>query len=74
VLKRATDRTKDQNYYLASISEESLARSLFPIGHLLKSEVRELAKKFALPTAERPESMGICFIGEKTKFSSWIGV
>ncbi|KAF8077558.1 tRNA-specific 2-thiouridylase [Lyophyllum atratum] len=71
-LLRAADLTKDQTYFLASISEQSLNRALFPLGGLLKSEVRELAKKSQLPTAERKESMGVCFIGEKAKFGDFI--
>ncbi|GLB34533.1 putative tRNA methyl transferase [Lyophyllum shimeji] len=71
-LLRAADRTKDQTYFLASISEQGLSRALFPLGDLTKPQVRELAKKFRLPTAERKESMGVCFIGEKAKFSNFI--
>lgn len=71
-LIRGSDRIKDQTFYLASISEASLRRVLFPIGHLPKSEVRELARKFQLPTAERQESMGLCFVGEKGKFSRFL--
>ncbi|KAF8884783.1 tRNA-specific 2-thiouridylase [Infundibulicybe gibba] len=68
----AKDRNKDQSYYLSSISEAGLRRALFPLGHLSKPEVRELAKQARLPTAERVESMGICFVGEKNKFSKFI--
>ncbi|KAG6885873.1 hypothetical protein C0993_008392 [Termitomyces sp. T159_Od127] len=56
-LLRATDETKDQTYFLAGISEKGLRRALFPLGNLLKSEVREIAKRHRLPTAERKESM-----------------
>ncbi|KAG6887568.1 hypothetical protein C0992_011766 [Termitomyces sp. T32_za158] len=56
-LLRATDATKDQTYFLAGISEKGLRRALFPLGDLLKVEVRELAKRHRLPTAERKESM-----------------
>ena len=65
MLMRARDRTKDQTYYLSSVTEARLAHAHFPLAHLLKSEVRELAKKWELPTAERKESMGICFIGTR---------
>ncbi len=65
MLMRARDRTKDQTYYLSSVGEERLAHAHFPLAHLLKSEVRELAKKYQLPTADRRESMGICFIGTR---------
>ncbi|KAF8625580.1 hypothetical protein AX15_005301 [Amanita polypyramis BW_CC] len=71
-LLRAADRNKDQSYYLSSISEGGLRRALFPLGHLTKPQVRELAKKYQLPTAERPESMGICFVGEKARFSNFL--
>lgn len=71
-LLRPSDRGKDQTYYLSSISEEGLSRALFPIGHLQKSEVRELARKHQLHTAERPDSVGICFVGEKAKFCDFL--
>ena len=72
MLLRAADRHKDQTYYLSSISEQSLARSFFPLATLSKIQVRELAHKFELPTANREESMGICFVGEKRKFSNFL--
>ncbi|CBQ67690.1 related to trna methyltransferase [Sporisorium reilianum SRZ2] len=65
MLMRAKDRTKDQTYYLSSVAEDRLAHAHFPLAHLLKSQVRELAKKHSLPTAERRESMGICFVGTR---------
>ncbi|KAG6905769.1 hypothetical protein DXG01_000836 [Tephrocybe rancida] len=71
-LLRATDDIKDQTYFLAGISEAGLSRALFPLGSLLKSEVRELAKHHRLPTAERKESMGICFVGKKGRFGDFI--
>ncbi|MFO0764491.1 MAG: tRNA methyl transferase PRC-barrel domain-containing protein [Patescibacteria group bacterium] len=46
------------------VSQEALKQSAFPIGHLQKSEVRDLAEKFALPTAQKPDSQGICFVGK----------
>ena len=71
-LLRPVDRLKDQTYFLSSISEAALRRALFPIGHLNKSEVRELAKQHGLTTAERPDSVGICFVGEKAKFNRFL--
>jgi tRNA-5-taurinomethyluridine 2-sulfurtransferase len=71
VLKRAKDPIKDQTYFLAKLSQKQLSRVLFPIGHLLKSEVRALAEKFDLPTKSRKDSQGICFLG-KIKFSDFI--
>ena len=63
-LIQAKDRNKDQTYFLHQLNQEQLSHVIFPIGHLLKSEVRSLAHKFGLPTAEKEESMGICFVGE----------
>ncbi|KZT09561.1 tRNA 5-methylaminomethyl-2-thiouridylate-methyltransferase [Laetiporus sulphureus 93-53] len=71
-LLRAKDRTKDQTYYLSAIPEPSLARAIFPLAPYTKMEVRALAKKWGLPTAEREESMGICFIGEKRRFENFV--
>jgi len=58
------DKEKDQTYFLHQLGQKELQHVLFPIGHLTKKQVRALAKKAELPTAERAESMGICFIGE----------
>jgi tRNA-specific 2-thiouridylase len=63
-LYEASDKEKDQSYFLHQLSQEQLAHVLFPIGHLHKTEVRELAKKFGLPTAEKKDSQGLCFIGK----------
>jgi tRNA-specific 2-thiouridylase len=67
------DRTKDQSYYLSAIRESGLRKALFPLQNIPKTEVRELAKKYALPTAERPESMGLCFVGERRRFNDFLG-
>jgi tRNA-specific 2-thiouridylase len=64
-LCKGKDPNKDQSYFLHAVSQKALDKVLFPIGHLLKQEVRELARKFNLPTAEKKESMGICFIGKR---------
>jgi tRNA-specific 2-thiouridylase len=58
------DKNKDQSYFLWTLGQEELAHTLFPVGHLQKSEVRELAEKFKLPTATKKDSQGICFIGK----------
>ncbi len=58
------DQGKDQSYFLCQLNQEQLSRSLFPIGHLLKSEVRKIAREQNLPTAERKDSQGICFVGK----------
>lgn len=57
------DKGKDQSYFLWTIPQEVLARTLFPVGHLEKSDVRKLAAKYKLPTATKKDSQGICFIG-----------
>lgn len=58
------DPNKDQSYFLCQLSQEQLAKSLFPIGELLKSEVREIAAELDLITAEKKDSQGLCFIGK----------
>jgi tRNA-specific 2-thiouridylase len=58
------DLNKDQSYFLCQISQEQLAKALFPIGHLQKSEVRKIAEKAGLPTAEKKDSQGLCFVGK----------
>ncbi|MFA6551559.1 MAG: tRNA 2-thiouridine(34) synthase MnmA [Patescibacteria group bacterium] len=63
-LLRGVDETKDQSYFLWQLKQAQLKHCLFPIGDYKKSEVRELAKKFGLPTAEKPDSQGICFVGK----------
>lgn len=63
-LWKGIDPKKDQTYFLQRMSSEALSRTLFPIGHLEKPEVRELATAFALPTATKPDSQGICFVGK----------
>lgn len=63
-LMRAVDENKDQTYFLYRISEEALAHTLFPIGEMLKPEVKKLAKEKGLHNAYKKESMGVCFVGE----------
>lgn len=63
-LSTAADHWKDQTYFLSQISYEQLSKLMFPIGHLLKSEVRKLAAQDHLPSAERKDSQGICFLGK----------
>ena len=58
------DPGKDQSYFLCQLSQEQLAKALFPIGHLLKSEVRRLAAEADLPSADKKDSQGICFVGK----------
>ena len=63
-LYQAKDKNKDQTYFLYRVTEEALSKTLFPLGRYTKPEVRELAKKFGLVTANKKESMGICFVGK----------
>ena len=63
-LLAAVDENKDQTYFLHQLKQKELQQVLFPIGDYTKPQVRELAKKFNLPVAQKEESMGICFIGE----------
>lgn len=63
-LLEGLDPNKDQSYFLCQLSQYQLSRSLFPIGHLLKPEVREIARQQGLVTAERKDSQGICFVGK----------
>jgi len=60
----AKDTAKDQTYFLARVDTKAFARTLFPLGDLTKPQVRKLAKKFGLVTADKKESMGICFVGK----------
>ena len=62
-LLRGADPVKDQTYFLSQLEQTQLARCLFPIGHLTKGEVRAEARRFGLPTCDRPDSQGICFLG-----------
>jgi tRNA-specific 2-thiouridylase len=62
ILKRPTDLAKDQTYFLFGLSQEQLARTLFPLGRLTKPEVREIARQHGLALAEKPDSQEICFI------------
>ncbi len=63
-LSTAKDKVKDQTYFLGQINYFQLSKIMFPIGHLLKREVREIASKAKLPSAERKDSQGICFLGK----------
>ena len=60
----SVDKQKDQTYFLWTLTQRELSRTLFPIGHLTKPAVRKLAKKFGLPTAEKKDSQGLCFVGK----------
>ncbi|WWC92568.1 tRNA (5-methylaminomethyl-2-thiouridylate)-methyltransferase [Kwoniella dendrophila CBS 6074] len=71
-LMRAKDHTKDQTYYLSQMNESQLSRTILPLGNLTKSTVRQLANYWNLPNANKEESMGVCFIGERGKFGDFI--
>lgn len=63
-LKAGKDQNKDQSYFLCQLNQAQLAKALFPIGEMTKPEVRELASDIELPTADKKDSQGLCFIGK----------
>jgi tRNA-uridine 2-sulfurtransferase len=63
-LLAGSDPNKDQSYFLCKLSQEQLSKALFPIGHMLKPEVRRIAAEQDLPTAEKKDSQGLCFVGK----------
>mgnify|MGYP003342144179 CR=1 FL=1 len=63
-LLEGVDKNKDQSYFLALLDQEQIRAARFPIGHLTKSELRRIARAAGLPTADKKDSQGICFIGE----------
>lgn len=63
-LLRAVDEKKDQTYFLYRISNEALAHTIFPIGEMIKADVKKIAKESGLHNAYKKESMGVCFVGE----------
>lgn len=63
-LLKAADDNKDQTYFLYRVTADALRRTIFPLGELTKPQVRKLAVKLNLPTAAKPDSQGICFVGE----------
>lgn len=72
LLVRSSDKIKDQTYFLSQISQEQLAKAIFPIGcYADKSEIRALANNFNLANKDRKDSQGICFLG-KLKFSDFL--
>lgn len=64
-LAKASDLTKDQSYFLNQLSQSQLSSVIFPLADITKKEVREIAKELGLSTAEKKDSTGICFIGER---------
>ncbi len=64
-LLRGLDNNKDQTYFLSQLTQDQIKNVMFPVGELQKKEVREIAKKYNLKTADKKDSTGICFIGER---------
>lgn len=64
-LLRGVDSNKDQTYFLSQLSAKQISKALFPVGDMVKQDVRELALKYDLPVAGKKDSTGICFIGER---------
>lgn len=71
-LYRAEYKPKDQSYYLTSMSNELLSKVLTPLGHYTKPEIREIARDFDLVTHSKRDSQGLCFVGQKGKFSDFL--
>jgi tRNA-specific 2-thiouridylase len=72
VLLKGADAKKDQSYFLCAVKGEVLKKVMFPIGHLPKTKVREIAAKYDLSTKDKKDSTGICFIGERN-FKNFLG-
>src|SRR5574344_2218990 len=70
-LLKAVDDNKDQTYFLSQVSKEQLKNVLFPIGDMIKPDVRKIAEEYELVTADKKDSTGICFIGERN-FSNFL--
>ena len=64
LLLKGTDDKKDQSYVLHVLTQETLKKTYFPLGELTKTQVRELAKEYSLPVADRPDSQDLCFVGQ----------
>ncbi|CAO3690479.1 unnamed protein product [Umbelopsis ramanniana] len=72
-LLRGLDATKDQSYYLSAVDELAFSRVMFPLGHLPKTKVKEMALHYGLDSiVQKPESMGICFVGKRAKFADFL--
>jgi len=64
ILRRGKDTAKDQSYFLYRLGQKDLSHTLFPVGELTKPEVRAQARRFGLPVAAKPDSQGLCFVGD----------
>ena len=72
LLRRARDLDKDQSYFLFDLSEEQRRHAEFPLGHLAKDEVRELAREHGLTNADKPESMDLCFVARDESYREFL--
>lgn len=72
LLYRATDRDKDQSYFLFDLSEAQRRRARFPLGRMTKEAVREVARELELATADKPESMDLCFVAEGDSYRDFL--
>ncbi len=63
LLKQSPDLSKDQSYFLWTLTQDDLSHTLFPVGHLNKTDVRKKALKYKIPVAEKKDSQGVCFLG-----------
>jgi tRNA-specific 2-thiouridylase len=72
LLKKAKNLAKDQSYFLYKITQEQLSKVLFPLGTYSKDEVREIAEKYELPVAKKPDSREICFIDNENNYAEFI--
>ncbi|KAI9594060.1 5-methylaminomethyl-2-thiouridylate methyltransferase [Syncephalis fuscata] len=72
-LLKGIDSSKDQSYYLSGVSRTQLQQVIFPLGDLTKKQIRSIARENRLSTAEKDESMGICFVGQRRKFNQFLG-
>ena len=73
VLRKAADRAKDQSYFLYDVGAERLSRVLFPVGDMTKEQVRDAARRAGLPTADKDESMEICFVPRGESAADFVG-
>eukprot|EP00002_Diphylleia_rotans_P015875 TRINITY_DN3076_c0_g1_i2.p1 TRINITY_DN3076_c0_g1~~TRINITY_DN3076_c0_g1_i2.p1 ORF type:complete len:375 (+),score=64.26 TRINITY_DN3076_c0_g1_i2:45-1169(+) len=71
-LSMSPDKTKDQSYFLSRVSQDAFKKTLFPIGHLHKHQVKQIAEQYGLHNHSRKESMGICFVGKKKSFLDFL--
>ncbi|HEX9089844.1 MAG TPA: tRNA 2-thiouridine(34) synthase MnmA, partial [Anaerolineales bacterium] len=71
-LSRGVDAAKDQSYVLHVLTQEKLAHALFPLGGFTKQEVRQMASKYGLPVANRPDSQDLCFIGASGDYAGFL--